>query len=162
MSRSRLAAREARRVRDQARTVSQRRAQLIRTTLFGLIVVGALGGGVLVATGDLLGQRGTTRDAGAIAVRASMAGFTPSVIQASAGEVVTIDFWTTDAAPHLRNGVHTMISDELGIYEELPAESRATFSFTAPMQPGDYDIYCDTCCGGKASPSMHGTIRVRS
>jgi heme/copper-type cytochrome/quinol oxidase subunit 2 len=31
-----------------------------------------------------------------------------------------------------------------------------------PMTPGDYDIYCDTCCGGKASPTMHGTLRIEA
>jgi plastocyanin len=134
----------------------------MRAALFGLIVVGVLGVGVILASGDLLGQRGTSRVAGAISVRASMAGFTPSVIEAKAGEMVTIDFWTTDAAPHLTGGVHTMISDELGLYEELPAESRTTFSFRAPTTPGDYDIYCDSCCGGRDSPTMHGKIRVRA
>jgi len=130
--------------------------------LFGTMLVGILGTGVALAAGDLLGQRGATREVGAISVRASMAGFTPSVIDARAGERVTIDFWTTDAAPHLVNGVHTMIGDELGLYQELPAESRVTFSFTAPMRPGDFDIYCDSCCGGRDSPTMHGTIRVRA
>ena len=155
-------AREARKARDEARLAAQRRAQVIRMSLFGLILVVVLGGGIVLAMGDLFGQRGTTREVGAISVRASMAGFTPSVIVARTGERVTIDFWTTDAAPHLMNGVHTMISDELGLHQELPAESRVTFSFTAPMQPGDYDIYCDTCCGGRDSPTMHGTVRVRS
>jgi hypothetical protein len=28
------------------------------------------------------------------------------------------------------------------------------------MKTGEYDIYCDTCCGGKASPTMHGKIVV--
>jgi plastocyanin len=134
----------------------------MRMALFGIMLVGILGTGVALAAGDLLGQRGATREAGAISVRASMAGFTPGVIDARAGEMVTIDFWTTDAAPHLVNGVHTMISDELGLYQELPAESRVTFSFTAPMRPGDYDIYCDSCCGGRDSPTMHGTVRVKA
>jgi hypothetical protein len=78
---------------------------------------------------------------------------------------VAIELWTTDAAPHLHNGVHTMISDELGIYEELPAagpsgESRRVVTINAPAAPGVYDIYCDTCCGGKASPTMHGKLTV--
>jgi plastocyanin len=121
-----------------------------------------LGVGVALAAGDLLGQRGDTTDDQAITVRASMAGFTPGVIEAKAGERVTIDFWTTDAAPHLQRGLHTFISEELAIYEELPAESRKTFSFIAPAQPGDYDVYCATCCGGRDSPTMHGIIRVTS
>ena len=92
----------------------------------------------------------------------SMAGFDPGIITAKAGEELTVELWTTDAAPHLHNGVHTFISDELGIYEELAAESRRTVTLEMPMTPGDYDIYCDTCCGGKASPTMHGILRVEA
>jgi heme/copper-type cytochrome/quinol oxidase subunit 2 len=96
-----------------------------------------------------------------------MAGFTPAEIRVPAGATVALELWTTDAAPHLENGVHTMISDELGIYEELPAagatgESRRIVKVTAPAEPGSYDIYCDTCCGGKASPSMHGKLIVEA
>jgi plastocyanin len=134
----------------------------LRAAVFGILAVAVLGVGVTLAAGDLLGQRGTTTVAAAIPVRMSMAGFDPPVIPAKAGQTVTIDFWTTDAAPHLQNGVHTFISDELKIYEEVPAESRRTFTLTAPAKPGDYDIYCDTCCGGKDSPTMHGTIRVEA
>lgn len=153
-------------VRQAERAVAQqsaeRRQQRKRAAMFALVVVAVLGVGTWLATSDLFGQRGTPTTGQAVAVRASMAGFTPSVIEARAGETVTIDFWTTDAAPHLAGGVHTFISDQLGIYEELPAESRVTFSFAAPSAPGDYDIYCNTCCGGKESPSMHGLIRVRA
>jgi cytochrome c oxidase subunit II len=126
------------------------------------VVVVVLGIGIALATSDLTGRRGTAIEANAVPVRASMAGFTPDVITAKAGETVTIDFWTTDSAPHLEGGVHTFISDELGIHEELPAESRRTFSFVAPKVAGDYDIYCDTCCGGRRSPSMHGIVRVEA
>lgn len=144
------------------RAEAERRAQRIRAAMFTALVVGVLGAGLWLASSDLLGQRGAATGAKALAVRASMAGFTPSVIEAKAGEVVTIDFWTTDAAPHLQGGVHTFISQRLGINETVAAESRHTFSFTAPMTPGDYDVYCDSCCGGKASPTMHGIIRVRA
>lgn len=89
-----------------------------------------------------------------------MAGFDPAVITARAGELLTLDLWTTDAAPHLQGGVHTLISDELSFYEELPAESRRTVTLRMPTTAGDYDIYCDTCCGGKQSPTMHATLRV--
>lgn len=89
-----------------------------------------------------------------------MAGFDPPVITARAGELLTLDLWTTDAAPHLQGGVHTLISDELSFYEELPAESRRTVTLRMPTTAGRYDIYCDTCCGGKQSPTMHATLRV--
>jgi heme/copper-type cytochrome/quinol oxidase subunit 2 len=61
---------------------------------------------------------------------------------------------------HLEGGVHTMIAPGLGLYEELPAESRSAVTWQVPNAPGTYDVYCDTCCGGKDSPTMHGTIVV--
>ena len=41
-----------------------------------------------------------------------------------------------------------------------PADGSKDFTFTAPTQPGDYDFWCNTCCGGKASPDMHGKLHV--
>ncbi len=120
-----------------------------------------LGVGVILGFGDFLG-RPDAATGSVLPVRMSMAGFTPSVISATAGTELAVELWTTDAAPHLEGGVHTLISDELGIYLELPAESRRTVTISVPTVPGDYDIYCDTCCGGKASPTMHGTLRVRT
>ncbi len=127
----------------------------------GIIVAGVLATGLVLGFGDFLGRPDATT-AQATPVRLSMAGFTPPVITANAGEQLTLELWTTDAAVHLEGGVHTMISDQLGIHEELSAESRRTVTLTMPATPGDYDIYCDTCCGGKQSPTMHGTLRVRA
>ena len=137
--------------------------ELIRKAAFGFVVVAVLAAGTYLAFGDFLGQRGATTG-GAISVQSSMAGFGPA-IHVKAGQAVKIDWWTNDAAMHLQGGVHTMISPELGLHEELPAagptgESRKLVSFTAPMKTGEYDIYCDSCCGGKASPAMHGKIIV--
>jgi len=123
------------------------------------VVVVVLGAGLVLGFGDFLGRP----DAGAtsaIPVRMSMAGFDPQTITATAGTDIEVELWTTDGAMHLEGGVHTLISDQLRIREELPAESRRTVKLRMPTAPGDYDIYCDTCCGGKASPTMHGTLRV--
>jgi cytochrome c oxidase subunit II len=125
------------------------------------VVVVVLGGGLILGFGDFLG-RPDADTAEALPVQMSMAGFEPAIITAKAGDELQLELWTNDAAPHLQNGVHTLISDELGIYEELPAESRRTVTLQMPTLPGDYDIYCDTCCGGKASPTMHGTLRVEA
>jgi hypothetical protein len=127
----------------------------------GLVVVAVLGAGVVLGFGDFIG-RPDAATAKALPVRLSMAGFEPMIIDAIAGQPLSLELWTTDAAPHLEGGVHTMISDQLGFREELPAESRRTVTLTMPSAPGDYDIYCDTCCGGKQSPTMHATIRVRA
>lgn len=114
--------------------------------------------GLYLGFGDFIGRPDGTGEAQS--VRMSMAGFEPEMIHATAGEAVTLELWTTDSALHLEGGVHTLINDELGIREELPAESRKTVTLEMPTEPGVYDIYCDTCCGGKDSPSMHGRLHV--
>ena len=158
---------ERRRTRSVDYQQEQRRNARIRTAAFGVIAAAVLGAGVWLAAGDLLGQRGSATTASATAVRMSMAGFEPGEIRVPAGQTVALELWTTDAAPHLQNGVHTMISDELGMYEELPAagptgESRRLVEIETPSTPATYDIYCDTCCGGKDSPTMHGKLIVEA
>jgi cytochrome c oxidase subunit 2 len=135
------------------------RAGRWRAIAGGAIVVTVLGVGVLLAFGDFLG-RPEAGSSSATPVRMSMAGFDPPIIMAKADSDLELELWTTDAAVHLQGGVHTVISEQLGIYEELPAESRRTVTLRMPTAPGDYDIYCNTCCGGKESPSMHGILRV--
>jgi cytochrome c oxidase subunit II len=162
MSRRRLELRAARRERLAERQRTELRWRRIRRASYSLVLLIVLSAGGAMAAADLLEPRGASTVAGGISVRASMAGFTPAIIEAHAGEQVTIDFWTTDSAPHLERGVHTFISDELAVYEELPAEGRRSFSFAAPATPGDYDVYCDTCCGGRQSPTMHAVVRVEA
>ena len=142
----------------------ERRGGRSRPVAFAAVVVGVLAIGGYLAFGDFFGQRGAA-SGDMIGVQASMAGFTPKEIRVTAGQTVTLDFWTQDSSGHLDGGVHTMISDQLGIRVELPgadavSESRVAVTFTAPMTPGDYDIYCDTCCGGRENPTMHGKIVV--
>ena len=142
---------------------AERRSRRMRGAAFGLIAVAILGAGLYLAGGVFLGQRDKTTVANALPVRLSMAGFDPKVITAKAGATVNLDFWNTDNAMHLDGGgVHTFIMDDQNIYVKIPAEARQAFSFTAPTTSGDYDFYCDTCCGGKASPTMHGTLRVEA
>ena len=126
--------------------------------LFALIVVGVLAAGAVLAFGDFLNRPAAA--AGTIDVQSSMAGFTPSEIRVKAGTTVTLDWWTEDAAIHLQGGVHTMIAPDLGLNERLPAEGRRAVTWQVPDKPGTYDVYCDSCCGGKDSPTMHGKIVV--
>lgn len=130
----------------------------VRPVLFGIIVVGVLAAGAYLAFGDFLNRPAAA--AGTIDVQSSMAGFTPSEIHVKAGSTVTLDWWTQDASMHLQNGVHTMISPDLGLDEALPAESRRQVVWNVPDKPGTYDVWCDSCCGGKDSPTMHGKIVV--
>ena len=138
----------------------QRRQSRIRGIAFGVVVVAVLAVGGYLAFGDFLDRPSDSAAAGVIDVQSSMAGFTPSEIHVTAGSTVTLRWWTQDAAMHLSAGVHTMIAPDLGLDEALPAESTRLVSWTVPDMPGTYDVYCDSCCGGKASPSMHGKIVV--
>jgi plastocyanin len=138
-----------------------RPVERLRPLLFAGIVVGVLTAGAWLAFGDFL-NRGGGATAGAIDVQSSMAGFTPSEIRVKAGTTVTLDWWTQDASIHLQGGVHTMIAPELGLREELAAESRRAVTWLVPDKPGTYDVYCDSCCGGKEAPQMHGTIVIEA
>jgi plastocyanin len=124
------------------------------------IVVGVLGAGLFLGFGDFFNR--PTGGGGTISMQISMAGFAPQALEAAPGQTLTIDWWNQDNAMHLQNGVHTLVSDQLGIHDSLPAESHKTITITAPASPGDYDFWCDSCCGGKESPTMHGTLRVRA
>lgn len=151
MSRTaRVRAEERRRTRDTR----------IRAIAFGGIAVAVFAIGAVLAFGDFLDRPTDGATAAAIAVQSSMAGFSPSEIRVRAGDTATLDWWTDDAAVHLQGGVHTMVAPDLDLYEELPAESNRTVTWQVPDKPGTYDVYCDSCCGGKDSPSMHGTIVI--
>jgi cytochrome c oxidase subunit 2 len=158
-----LTTRNARRaaVAQRPSTLQKATLQKIRPFIFVAVVVGVLTVGAYLAFGDFL-NRGSGATAGAIDIQSSMAGFTPSEIKVKAGTTVKLDWWTQDAAPHLTNGVHTMISTDLGLSEELPAESRKTVTWQVPNKPGTYDVWCDSCCGGKEAPQMHGKIVIEA
>ena len=116
--------------RPRGRTLNQR----LRPLLFAGIVVSVLAAGAVLAFGDFFNR--PVAAAGTIDVQSSMAGFTPAVITVQAGTTVTLDWWTQDAAVHLKNGVHTMVAPDLGLREELPAESRRSVGWTVPNKPG--------------------------
>jgi cytochrome c oxidase subunit II len=144
--------------RDKARLAARGGSGAARKVAFGGVVLGVLAIGAFLAFGDFFNRPGAA--AGDISIQSSMAGFTPSVITVKAGSTVTLNWWTQDAAVHLQNGVHTMVSPDLGLNESLPAESSRAVTWAVPNKPGTYDVWCETCCGGKDSPTMHGKIQI--
>ena len=146
--------------RRQAARHPESLADRVKPLLFGLIAVVVLTAGAVLAFGDFLNRPAAA--SGTIDVQSSMAGFTPSEIRVKAGTTATLDWWTDDAAVHLQGGVHTMIAPELGLAESLPAEGRRMVLWQVPDKPGTYDVYCDSCCGGVASPTMHGRIVIEA
>ena len=146
--------------REKIRAAAKSSSNPARRVAFGAIVAVVLAAGGYLAFGDFF-NRPAAAD-GTIDVQSSMAGFTPSEIRVKAGATVTMNWWTDDAAVHLEGGVHTMIAPELGLREELPAEGTRMVVWQVPNTPGTYDVYCETCCGGKDSPTMHGKIVIEA
>jgi len=145
---------------QHAKRPSQTSGTRTRAVAFAAVAVVVLVVGGFLAFGKFANRPAASEPSGAISIQSSMAGFTPTEIHVKAGSRATFTWWTDDSALHLQNGVHTMISPTLGLNESLPAASQRTVTWSVPDKPGRYDVYCDTCCGGKASPSMHGTIVV--
>lgn len=147
-----------RRIEHESAVRQTERHKRMRLLGFAGVIVAVLAVGGFLAFGDFINRPAAAL--GTIDIQSSMAGFTPSVITVRAGSTATLSWWTDDAAPHLQGGVHTMISPELGLDEALPAEARRTITWHVPDKPGTYDVWCDSCCGGKGSPTMHGKIVV--
>jgi plastocyanin len=152
--------REAARNQAAGTSGAGQKASPIRVVAFLVVAALVVGVGGYMASSVFLGQRGAAASAGVIPMRISMDGYDPKTLDAKPGQTLTIDWWNTDGAMHLEGGVHTLVSDALGIKMALPAESRKTITLTAPTTPGDYDFWCDSCCGGKDNPKMHATLHV--
>lgn len=100
-------------------------------------------------------------DATAIGVRASMGGFDPPALTVKSGQIVKIELSSLDTSMHSDGGGwHQFAIDALGVDWKVGPLSSQVFEFTAPATPGAYSWYCDICCGGKANPSMRGTLTV--
>ncbi len=95
-----------------------------------------------------------------IDVEAAMDGFDQYEIRVPAGEPVTIRLTSLDNTHHTDGGgKHQWAVDELGVDIVAPALGSSYATFT-PNEPGTYTFYCDICCGGRANPSMNGTLIV--
>ena len=148
--------------RERRKATAKPKPGKLRALAFLVVAVAILGGGAYLAGSVFMGQRDKSSTPGAFAMRVSMDGFDPKVIDAKPGETLTIDWWNTDGAMHLTDGVHTLVSDSLNVRLELPADSRKTVTLDAPTATGDYDFWCDSCCGGKDNPQMHAKLHVEA
>lgn len=95
-----------------------------------------------------------------VEVRANMGGFSPRELRAEAGQPLTIILINEDNPFHSDGGgKHNFIIEALGVQQVVDPEKTLTFTFTTD-KPGEYDFYCDICCGGKENPNMHGRLVV--
>jgi plastocyanin len=139
---------------------ARQRHQRIRAILFATIVLSVLG-----LTGYFL-KTAFFRSApplmagNVIDVEAAMSGFDQKEIRVKAGEPVTIRLTSLDNSHHTDGGgQHQWAVDELGVSIVAQPLSSNDATFT-PDKPGVYTFYCDICCGGRANPTMQGTLIV--
>lgn len=101
-------------------------------------------------------------DPAVVDVTIDMKGFEQDTIRVRAGEPVTIRLTSLDGPYHLDGGgKHQLAIDELDVNIIAAAGGSASATFTA-TKPGTYAFYCDICCGGRANPTMVGTLVVEA
>lgn len=144
----------------EARKRAQQRRKRVRAITFvviGVFVLGAAGYLLVSAfsTPELPEMAGNVID-----IAADMSGFSTQEIRVKAGEPVTVRLTSLDNSHHTDGGgQHQWAVDELGVSIVAPPEGSSFATFT-PDTPGKYTFYCDICCGGRANPTMNGTLIV--
>ncbi len=143
-----------------ARQRARRRQQRLRGLAFAVVLIGVLGlaGWLLysaVSRPTLAPLAGNVID-----VAGSMSGFDKTQISVKVGQPVTIRLTSLDNSMHTDGGGrHQWAVDAFGVSVVAPPEGSNTVTFT-PDKVGSYTFYCDICCGGRANPSMQGTLVV--
>ncbi len=145
----------------QARKHARQRQKRNRAITFSLIVIGVLGlAGYLLASAFSRPVLEPTDNV--IDIAADMAGFDRQEIRVKAGTPVTLRLTSLDNQFHNDGGgQHQWAVDEFDVSVIAPPEGVNTVTFT-PDRPGTYTYYCDICCGGRANPTMQGTLVVEA
>ena len=93
-----------------------------------------------------------------IDIAADMSGFDRSEVRLKVGQPATIRLTSKDNQHHTDGGgKHQWAVDELGLDVIAQPLSSNYVTFT-PTEPGIFGFYCGVCCGGRANPSMQGTL----
>lgn len=144
------------------RRVEQVHRRLVGVVAYAIVLVMVLGvAGVLLVRAlrppELAPLAGNVID-----VAANMGGFDKPEIRLKAGEPVTVRLTSLDNEHHTDGGgQHQWAVDELAVNVIAQPLSSNSVTFT-PQEPGEYTFYCDICCGGRANPTMSGTLIVEA
>lgn len=155
-------ARKERRKQSRLHQQARQRQTRLRSIAFAAIVLGVLGiASALLLTAfykpSLPPMAGNVID-----ISADMDGFDKPEIRVKAGVPVTVRLRSLNNSHHTDGGgKHQWAVDELGVSVVAQPESTNYATFT-PDKPGTYAFYCDICCGGRANPTMQGTLVVES
>ncbi|MGK7312501.1 MAG: cupredoxin domain-containing protein [Candidatus Longimicrobiales bacterium M2_2A_002] len=135
------------------------RTSNLKRAIFALLLA-VVGGLTAYLVGPWSAVELPAPDPDVIDVAIDMKGFDTPEIRVRAGEPVTLRLTSLDGPFHLDGGgKHQLAIDEFGVNIIAPARDTASATFT-PMEPGTYEFYCDICCGGRANPTMIGSLVV--
>jgi len=133
-----------------------------RSSVFAVISVAVLGVAGYLLYGAFARPAVPPSDASTIDIAADMGGFTRTELRVKAGVPVTVRLTSLDNANHADGGgKHQWAVDQLGLNITAPPRGSKSLTFT-PSKPGRYTFYCDICCGGRANPTMTGSLVVTS
>lgn len=150
----------SRQERIQARIEARQRQNRIRTVVFSIIVVGVLGLAGYYLKSAFFRPAPPPMAGNVIDITGGMEGFDKTEIHVKAGQPVTVRLTSMDNSAHTDGGgKHQWAVDELNVSIIAPPLGTNYATFT-PEKPGTYTYYCDICCGGRANPSMQGTLVV--
>lgn len=133
----------------------------LRALTFAVIVVMVLGtaGYLLVSA---FSSKTPAPAANTIDISASMGGFNTNEIRVKVGQPITVRLTSQDNSHHTDGGgQHQWAVDEFGASVIAPPLGSNSVTFT-PDKVGTYTFYCDICCGGRANPTMQGTLIVEA
>ncbi len=141
-----------------ARRAQEKRVRAVAFVVITLFVLGAAG--YLLASA--FSPKTPPPDARIIDVSADMSGFSMKEIRVKAGQPATVRLTSLDNSHHTDGGgQHQWAVDDLKVNIVAPPEGSNWATFT-PDKPGTYTFYCDICCGGRANPTMQGTLVVEA
>ena len=148
--------------RKEARRKARQRQKQVRALIFTILVVGVLGLAGYLLKEAFFKPAPPPMAGNVVDVKADMAGFDKKEIRVKAGQPVTVRLTSLDNSHHTDGGgKHQWAVDELGVDIVAQPEGTNYATFT-PDKPGEYTFYCDICCGGRANPTMNGTLVVES
>ena len=134
--------------------------QHVRSLIFGAVVIAVLSLAGYYLKNAFFRPPPPAMAGNVIEVKADMSGFDKKEIQVKVGEPVTIRLTSMDNSGHTDGGgKHQLAVDELNL-NIIAQPLKSNYVTFTPDKPGEYTFYCDICCGGKANPTMSGTLIV--
>ena len=148
--------------RGELDTTKRRRPAGWKRWAYLLIVTTAAGGAVWLLAPALWSQSPRPTGGDVVEIEGTMGGFSTKTIRARSGRPLTVRLTSVDTRFHTDGGgKHQFAIEALGVNIVAPPKGTREATFTPPA-PGVYQYYCDICCGGKANPTMVGTLIVEA